>query len=559
MSPVTSSQAVWNGSSLRDAFTFAASLIHHHRDRVNALNVFPVPDGDTGTNMALTMKGALDALDGLDQDATASEVAGRLAYGALMGARGNSGVILSQILRGFANGIGDAREIDGRDLARALDGARETAYKAVMRPVEGTMLTVIRGAARAAQSASTQSPSIVEVLTAAHAGAQEALDGTPNQLDILRQAGVVDAGGQGVVYILEAFVRSATADTELPDETTNGELGGDMAFLDMVDETHGEDAFGYCTNFMVFGTGIDAEKCREEIAAMGQSAVIVGDDTMLKVHIHTTNPAEVLAYALDLGDLDQIKIDNMSLQTEALTTQRREATAAPAHAPLTDEDRLHGNLAIIAVAAGDGISDALYSLGVTSIIEGGQTMNPSTQELLAAVEATSASEIILLPNNKNIIMTANQVADLTDKNVRIVPTRSIPAALAALTAFNTDQSTDENVEHMSDAMTDICGIAITRAVRDVELNGVSVQEGQTIGLINDDLATAGDDELEVVMETFAEAEVEDPELLTVFVGEHVTADEASKLETALGEAWPDAEIEMHNGGQPHYRYIISAE
>src|SRR5690606_4453855 len=386
--------------------------------------------------MALTMKGALDALEGLPLDATAGDVASRLAYGALMGARGNSGVILSQILRGFANGIGDAREIDGRDLARALDGARETAYKAVMRPVEGTMLTVIRGAAAAAKAASEQSPAVLEVLSAARAGAQEALDGTPNQLDILRQAGVVDAGGQGVVYILDAFVRSANGDTELLGEESTGEIASDMAFLDMVDETHGEDAFGYCTNFMVFGRGIDAEKSRAEIAAMGQSAVIVGDDTMLKVHIHTLNPAEVLAYALRLGDLDQIKIDNMSLQTEALTSQRRQTAGKPAAPTVSDEDPAHGDLAIIAVAAGKGISEALYSLGVTSISEGGQTMNPSTQELLDAVEATSARQIILLPNNKNIIMTANQVAELTDKDVRIVPTRSIPAALAALTAFN---------------------------------------------------------------------------------------------------------------------------
>jgi len=559
VSPVASTQAVWNGASLRDAFAFAASLIQHHRDRINALNVFPVPDGDTGTNMALTMKGALDALEGLPLDATAGDVASRLAYGALMGARGNSGVILSQILRGFANGIGDAREIDGRDLARALDGARETAYKAVMRPVEGTMLTVIRGAAAAAKAASEQSPAVLEVLSAARAGAQEALDGTPNQLDILRQAGVVDAGGQGVVYILDAFVRSANGDTELPGEESTGEIASDMAFLDMVDETHGEDAFGYCTNFMVFGRGIDAEKSRAEIAAMGQSAVIVGDDTMLKVHIHTLNPAEVLAYALRLGDLDQIKIDNMSLQTEALTSQRRQTAGKPAAPTVSDEDRVHGDLAIIAVAAGKGISEALYSLGVTSIIEGGQTMNPSTQELLDAVEATSARQIILLPNNKNIIMTANQVAELTDKDVRIVPTRSIPAALAALTAFNTDQSIDENVNDMTESMNDVCGIAITRAVRDVELNGVKVEKGQTIGLINDDLATAGDDELEVVMQTFSAAEVEDPELLTVFVGEEVSDDEAQALRSALTAAWPDAEIEMHSGGQPHYRYIISAE
>ena len=559
MSAVAPSQAVWNGVAIREAFTFAGSLIHHHRDRINALNVFPVPDGDTGTNMALTMRGALDALDDLDADPTAADVAGKLAYGALMGARGNSGVILSQIFRGFANGVGSASEIDGRALARALDGARETAYKAVMRPVEGTMLTVIRAAADAAKGASETQSTIVDVLRAAHEGAQTALDGTPEQLDILRQAGVVDAGGQGVVYILEALVRSATGDTELPEESTNGHIGGEMAFLDMVDDMHDEDTFGYCTNFMVFGIGIDAERCRDEIAAMGQSAVIVGDDTMLKVHIHTTNPGEVLEYAVQLGDLDQIKIDNMSRQTETLSSQRRAATADQQRVDVPDEDRIHGNLAIIAVAAGEGISEALRSLGVSVIVRGGQTMNPSTQELLAAVEETVAGEVILLPNNKNIVMAANQVAELTSKTVRVIPTRSIPAALSALTAFNTDQSLDENVDDMTNAMGDSCGIAITRAVRDVELNGIKVATGQTIGLINDDLVTAGTDELDVVMKTFAAAEVDDPELLTVFVGEHVSDKEAESLESALAESWPEAEIELHNGGQPHYRYIISAE
>lgn len=558
MSSTQSSEAVWDGSTLRKAFRFAAALLDHHRDRVNALNVFPVPDGDTGTNMSLTMKGALESLDDLDEGAGTAEVAAKLAYGALMGARGNSGVILSQFFRGFASGLGTSEEVDGRDIARALEGSRETAYKAVMRPVEGTMLTVIRGAAEAARSISDTHPAVRDVLAAAHAGAQSALNSTPDQLDTLRQADVVDAGGQGVVYILEGLMRSATGDTELPEVSTTEDTDGDMAFLDKVDETHGEDSFGYCTNFMVFGTGINVERAKNDIAAMGHSAVIVGDDSVLKVHIHTTNPGEVLEYGVQLGDLDQIKIDNMNQQIEALNSQRR-AAAAGGSTEDVDEEQLHDSLAIIAVAAGNGISDALRSLGVTSIVRGGQTMNPSTQELLAAVEASAAGEVILLPNNKNIIMAANQVDELTGKTVRVVPTRSIPAALTALPAFNTDQSLDRNVREMTDAMGDTCAISITRAVRDVEVNGVSVVDGQTIGLINDELVTAGDNELEVVIQTFATAELDDPELLTVFVGEHVATAESDKLKETLAEAWPEAEVEMHNGGQPHYRYIISAE
>ncbi len=557
MIATASSQALWSGRTMRDAFAFATTWLQYHRDRVNALNVFPVPDGDTGTNMALTMTGAMEALEDLPDGATAAEVAQKLAYGALMGARGNSGVILSQIFRGFANGIGVASQIDGRDLARALDGARETAYKAVMRPVEGTMLTVIRGAADAAQAASETKPGITDVLRAALDGAEVALEGTPQQLDILRQAGVVDAGGQGVVYILEALLRSATGDTELPaDVPADGAIGGDMAFLDQVEELHGEDAFGYCTNFMVFGEGIDPERERDRIAAMGQSAVIVGDESMLKVHIHVLNPGEVLTYALTLGDLDQIKIDNMSKQTEALSGQRAAATSAPA---IDEADRVHGTVGIIAVAAGEGISNALLSLGVTRIVEGGQTMNPSTQELLVAVEESPATELILLPNNKNILMAASQVPELTSKDVRVVPTRSIPAALAALTAFNTDRSLADNVDDMTDAMADIIAVAVTRAVRDVELNGVTVGKGQAIGLINDELRTSGDDDHDIALRTLEEAGLDDPELLTVFVGQGVESDDADRLEAALADRWPDAEIEMHEGGQPHYRYIISAE
>lgn len=419
------------------------------------------------------------------------------------------------------------------------------------------MLTVVRAAAEAARTASETEPGITDVLDAALHGARIALERTPEQLDILRQAGVVDAGGQGVVYILEGMLKSATGDTELPSSAAiDGDIGGDMAFLDEVEELHGEDAFGYCTNFMVFGEGIDPEHERETIAAMGQSAVIVGTDTMLKVHIHVLNPGEVLTYALSLGDLDQIKIDNMSRQTEALSGQRAAATATP---EIDEADRVHGSLGIIAVAAGEGISNALLSLGVTRIVEGGQTMNPSTQELLAAVEDSPATELIVLPNNKNILMSASQVPELTSKDVRIVPSRSIPAALNALTAFNTDLSLDANVAEMTDAMADTIAVAVTRAVRDVELNGVTVGQGQAIGLINDDLKTSGDDDLEVALRTLEEAGVDDPELLTVFVGRDVDPDDASRLEEALAERWPEAEIEMHEGGQPHYRYIISAE
>ena len=556
-----SERAVWNGEALLAAFALATAWLNAHRDRVNALNVFPVPDGDTGTNMSLTMRAAIDAGHGDDVGQGASAVAKRIAYGALMGARGNSGVILSQIFRGFSNAITDVDEIDGRDLAHALSSAREMAYKAVMKPVEGTMLTVIRSAAERAEAVASRTPALTAVLAAAVQGASDALATTPDLLDILRQAGVVDAGGQGVVYIIEGLEKYARGETELPAVTDAAQrpLGGEMAFLDQIEEFHGDDAFGYCTNFMVFGDGIEVEKCRDEIAAMGRSAVIVGDSTMLKVHIHAENPGEVLAYALRLGALDQIKIDNMQQQTRTLTAQREQERERPQQPAQSDASGPGAGPAVLAVAAGNGIGAALRSLGATGLIHGGQTMNPSTEELLRAVEDCGADEVILLPNNKNILMAAHQVPELTDKRVQIVPTRSVPQALAALTVVNSESDLDSNAQAMTAATEGVRTVEITRAVRDVELGGIRVAHGQVIGLIDDELAVAGDDELAVARETLRRADAAEAELVTIFPGEGVTDAEAEELAATARDLSPDAEVEIHAGGQPHYRYIIAVE
>jgi len=541
---------VWDGPKLAEAFALAAAWLDHHHERVNALNVFPVPDGDTGTNMALTMRSALEAA--ADPAPSAGEVAAKIAYGALMGARGNSGVILSQIFRGFAGAIQARDEIDGEDLARALTGAQTMAYKAVMRPVEGTMLTVIRGAAERATVAAQRTPSLITILHEAVIGAQQALDSTPQLLDILRQAGVIDAGGQGVVLILDGLEKYANGESAtFADEAGSGAVGANMAFLDQVGELHGEDVFGYCTNFMVFGSGMDFDRCRVDIAAMGQSAVIVGDDRILKVHIHTLDPGSVLAYAVTLGDLDQIKIDNMTKQTEALSTQRSQAEQSPPAPP--------GGLAVIAVAAGDGIADALTTMGSTAIVRGGQTMNPSTEDLLNAVEAQPVDKVIVLPNNKNIVLTANQVANLTGKQVRVVPTASIPQALAALAVFNAQRSIDENASDMAQALTTIQTVELTHAVRDVELNGVRVSSGQTIGLLDDELIAAGDSLTDVAEKAITRINREDTELVSVFTGKDASGEDSETIRTILTEAFPGAEVEVHDGGQPHYLFIIGIE
>ncbi len=550
-----SQSRIWNGRQLGDAFAFAAALFDAHREQVNALNVFPVPDGDTGTNMAMTMTAAVGAIP--EGDLSAAEVGQLLARGALLGARGNSGVILSQIFRGFASGIQERDELDGRDLARALGEARDMAYKAVMRPVEGTMLTVIRGAADRALATAQHTPSLTTVLRDAIDGAQRALDSTPELLDILRQAGVVDAGGQGIVIILQGLERYALGDTEIVEEPAPAlGPGAGMQFLDRIPEWHGDNDYGYCTNFMVFGADLDFERARDDLAAMGQSAVIVGDDTMLKVHIHTECPGRVLDYATRLGSLDQIKIDNMAMQTETLASQRAAAiasreTAAP--------EPFHGSTAVVAVASGNGLARALRDMGATTIVRGGQTMNPSTEDLLKAVDGAPVDQVILLPNDKNVILAANQVVSLTGRAVRVIPTTSVPQGLAALGSFNCAEPLDGNVQAMTGAASAAKSLALARAVRDVDLNGLRIANGQVIGLIDDDVVAAGDDLASVVARLFASANLENPEVVTAFAGLDATDADVQALRQAVALAFPETQAEFPDGGQPHYLFVISVE
>lgn len=557
--------ATWNGTQLLEALTFASQLLSHHRDQVNALNVFPIPDGDTGTNMALTMNGSLEIAAKANATDSVGHLADRFAYGALMAARGNSGVILSQIWRGFANGLEGVGEMTGANLARALNSAREKAYGAVMRPVEGTMLTVIRVAAEVANEKATAHSTVTDVLEYALEGSRQALAETPNMLDILRQAGVVDAGGQGVVHLLDGMYRYALGNTTIDEESTIEQVGAEMNFLDDVAELHGEDAFGYCTNFMVFGEGIDFPAVREKFDGMGQSVVAVGDDTVVKVHIHTENPGEVLAYALTLGYLDQIKIDNMTLQTEELKSQRSggsdvaDESDRPAWAGSEIPADVHGDIGVIAVAAGDGLAQALLDMGAHLIVMGGQTMNPSTEDLLQAVESLPVENVIILPNNKNIIMAAQQVTDLTEKTVKVVPSKSMPAGLTALTRLSFGGDIEENAADMTEALAEVVSVEFTHAVRDVELNGVDVKEGQIIGLVDGELFTSGEYLTDIVRRTFATLGNQNPELLTVFCGQDSTEEHNSALRAAIEEIFPDAETEILDGNQPHYLYVIAVE
>lgn len=553
----------WTGDDLLNALQFATQWLDHNRDRVNALNVFPIPDGDTGTNMALTMHASVEAADAADDSSSAGSVAKKVAHGALMGARGNSGVILSQMFRGFAAALAERDTIDGHDLARALAGGREMAYRAVMQPVEGTMLTVIRVAADHADKSANQTSALGTVIKDALAGAEEALARTPDMLAILRQAGVIDAGGQGVVHILEGLCRYAHGDTTITETSTTNEIGADMRFLDDISKLHGEDPFGYCTNFMVFGEGIDFERVRADFAAMGTSAVVVGDDTVLKVHIHTHNPGTVLGYAVKLGDLDQIKIDNMALQTGALVEQRQHAKGASmAGAPVQGTDvaeRVDGDIGVVAVAAGEGVAVALRSMGVDRVVHGGQTMNPSTQELLDAVTKLPVDQVVILPNNKNVILAANQVKALTHKAVKVIPSRSLPEGLAALAVFQRDSPLDINEQRMTEALQNVQTVEITRAVRDTQLSGVSIVRGNFIGLVDGDVIASGHDLKDIVTKALASVMEHGPELLTIFVGEEATEECTEALVAISRSLMPDVEIEVLDGGQPYYHYLIAVE
>jgi len=549
---------LWHGQELAGALRHASLWLDAHREEVNALNVFPVPDGDTGTNMAMTLQSATANLPA--GESRVSRIAQLVTRGALLGARGNSGVILSQIFRGFSDAIAARDEMDGRDLASALEGARDMAYKAVMRPVEGTMLTVIGGAAKRATDAASPHVALDTVLLAAIDGANAALASTPDLLPILKQAGVVDAGGRGVVLILEGMLRFNRGETATRANVESiASTGAQMAFLDQVGDLHGEDAFGYCTNFLVVGDGINFVTARDTIAAMGQSAVIVGDETMVKVHIHTDQPGQVLDYALTLGTLDQIKIDNMTLQTETLSKQRSTATQASAPVREVSEPTVLGSIAIVAVAAGDGMADALRAMGATRVVPGGQTMNPSTEDLLRAVDDVPANHVIVLPNNKNIIMAANQLPSLTQRSVRIIPSISVPQGLAALSSFNPGHSLDANATRMSESIKMVTTVELTRAVRDVEIDGLCVADGEVIALIDDVLKAAGTDAVDVLTKALSGVDTQTSELVTVFTGSDATERDIAAIEAALTDLLPDAEVDMQDGGQPHYLFVIGVE
>lgn len=533
-----------DGQGLKKLLKAGTAWLERHTDAINSLNVFPVPDGDTGTNMLLTMQAALEEIANSPEH-SASVIAHAAAHGALMGARGNSGVILSQILRGLARSLDRKDEFNASDFASAMTEATATAYKGVIKPVEGTILTVVREAADAAVTAAAEEEDLRLVLEKVVNEAKESVTRTPSLLPVLAEAGVVDAGGQGLFIIMEGMLRYIRGET----------VEVDFALETAVDlHVPSEDEYGYDVQFIIQGQDLNLEEIRNTIAAMGESTLVVGDSSTIKVHIHTEEPGTPLNYGASVGSLSKITVENMQEQyQEFILSQAQPAVTAS----VTSEEIC--DIATVVVAQGPGLVRVFESLGASAVVPGGQSMNPSTEELLKAAEELQTDNVIILPNNSNIILTAQQAQKLSEKSIRIVPTRTIPQGVSALLAFNYQADLDTNARVMERAAGEVQTVEITIATRSVQLNGVDVRKGEVIGLLNDTLAASGNSPEQVIEEVLRQMKAEEYEIVTIYYGENVTQGEAEAVAARISQDYPEQEIELVNGGQPHYLYIISAE
>ena len=578
-----------DGPGLLAAFRTAVASLEANVDEVNALNVFPVPDGDTGTNMLATVKAALDEADKAGPDADAERIAQAVSFGALMGARGNSGVITSQILKGIEAGMAGKRRFNGLDLAHALDLGAKTAYKAVARPVEGTILTVIREAAAAAVAAAERDNNVESVLAATVDAAERAVAKTPSLLPILREAHVVDSGGQGLCRLLQGALE-ASRGRSIGTVAAAGAVTGPRpeAVAAPVDATE----FGYETVYLVRarpGHPLDIPAIAAHLETIGESVLVAGDAHLAKIHVHNDRPDTVIAYGLSLGALSRITVENLDGQAHDVREARAAAFVAEAggeagvaHAVATaiadasaaaaagGEDARPATrlpLGVVAVAPSDGLAAILTDTaahfreyGAFRIVRGGQSANPSTGELLEAVQATQADELLILPNNPNVVLAARQVASMTDRPIHVVPTRNVAEGVAALFELDPERSAEENASTMTDASRGLQTMQVTEAVRDATVSGHRVRKGQTIVLDPDDGLLAADNDPErAVLAAFTRLEPGFA-VVTIYYGEDATLDEAETLAGRIGEAAPGLEgVDIAHGGQPHYRYLISAE
>ncbi|HHT62781.1 MAG: DAK2 domain-containing protein [Bacillota bacterium] len=544
-------------ASLEQFFIGGCGFLALNKEIVDALNVFPVPDGDTGTNMSLTMNSAVKGLKDLDSPA---KVAQEVSKGALMGARGNSGVILSQLFRGFAQGVGERKTLKGADFAYALYKGVELAYKSVMKPVEGTILTVSKAVAGAALKKSKQTDDVVEILTHALEQGQIALNNTPNLLPVLKQAGVVDAGGKGFLLIIEGGLKAVQGEPiKVP------EAAPDKPAVKTAEIETAEILFQYCTEFILKGAGLSIEEIRGELQDKGDSLLVVGTENLVKVHIHTNHPGKVLEYAVSKGSLHDIKIDNMKEQhrenlqfTESVNTDNNTDTDI-SHNAVNNNTGEENQCGVVAVVAGEGLVQIFKSLGVTNIINGGQTMNPSAEDLLTAINKVPAKEIVILPNNRNIILTAEQAKSLSEKPVTVVKTKSFAQGLAAMLAFDQEEGAENNREEMTKAFAHVKTGEVTFAVRDSSFNGFTIKQNDIMGLADGSIEAIGQDLHQVVLDLLDKMVEPEHELITMFYGHNLTEDQANIMQEKVAQRFSDMEVEVHFGGQPLYYYLISVE
>lgn len=533
-----------DGAEFRRIIESGTAWLEAHIDFVNSLNVYPVPDGDTGTNMYLTMQAALREVSTVS-DRSISAVARALAHGALMGARGNSGVILSQVWRGAAKQLEGKTSLTAFDWAQALQEGAATAYKGVMRPVEGTILTVVREAAEAAVSAAAERDNVRYVLDQSVRVAKQSLERTPELLPVLKDAGVVDAGGQGLCFVLEGMLRYLDGEQVTMQPTARA-----GAKLD-VEQAH-EHEYGYDIQFLISGHSLPVEHIRDQIASMGDSVLVVGDAETIKVHVHSPDPGKIIGYATSVGNLRDVVVENMQVQYHAFAAGRAIAKQPATPQPLSD-------IAIVSVVTGAGLRRVFESLGASALVEGGQTMNPSTEELLQAISALPTDKVIVLPNNPNVILTAQQAQRMSEKQVVVIPTKTVPQGISALLAFNYQSDLKVNVDLMERAAAQIQTAEITKAVRSVQINGLRVQKGQFIGLLGGELIEAGDDLQLVTHAVLQKMDVNRYEIITVYWGDAVTQQDAEELSSWIATNYADKEVELVEGQQPYYHYIISAE
>ncbi|HCY9931892.1 TPA: fatty acid kinase catalytic subunit FakA [Staphylococcus aureus] len=543
-----------NGKLFADMIIQGAQNLSNNADLVDSLNVYPVPDGDTGTNMNLTMTSGREEVEN-NLSKNIGELGKTFSKGLLMGARGNSGVILSQLFRGFCKNIESESEINSKLLAESFQAGVETAYKAVMKPVEGTILTVAKDAAQAAVEKANNTEDCIELMEYIIVKANESLENTPNLLAVLKEVGVVDSGGKGLLCVYEGFLKALKGE----------KVEAKVAKLDKDEFVHDEHDFhgvintediiyGYCTEMMVrFGKNkkaFDEQEFRQDMSQFGDSLLVINDEEIVKVHVHTENPGKVFNYGQQYGELIKLKVENMREQHREVI-RKEQHTAKPKMETV--------ETAIITISMGEGISEIFKSMGATHIISGGQTMNPSTEDIVKVIEQSKCKRAIILPNNKNILMASEQAASIVDAEAVVIPTKSIPQGINALFQYDVDATLEENKAQMADSVNNVKSGSLTYAVRDTKIDGVEIKKDAFMGLIEDKIVSSQSDQLTTVTELLIEMLAEDSEILTVIIGQDAEQAVTDNMINWIEEQYPDVEVEVHEGGQPIYQYFFSVE